>query len=1240
MCPLLCNFSSDYKPTFIYIMRLLKSFKIYIGFTIIFLITGNIQCFSSYNFRQDTVIANVFFEKAKLLEDSAQYDTTISYYEKAAEIYKANKLWVRHIECKNGIIYQLLENKPDKDLQILAWKNIDLATKNLGSTHYCTGDCYSVLGDIFSKHEMVDSAFQHFSKAMQIWKHDEKNLQLRISKAHHNLAKTYSDKGEADLAILNYNKALNILFNHKEKYQTKIADIYNDIGVMYYYSEQLDSCLHYYINAFEILKIHYGPNHTKLTGLYNNIGLIYDMQGKYSEAIEYYNKAIDISLEKTPNDPSLVLYYNNIAICYKNTGEIEKAEEFYSKGLKLSQITYGENHYYSGIFLKNIGSLYTTRGDYEKALEYKKKGANIMINHFGEQNPNSANAYETLGIAFSNVNKLDTALQFFNKSLQLKLKTGVINTRTARSYNNIGATYKFMGDYELAKYYYERSINIHTNIMGEDHIDNIPSLNNLGEIFFLKGETDTAIYYFEKNVNIIIENLGNNHSHLSRAYLNLGAAYNESDQYSKSLDCYFKALKIIENTYGRQHPTYINICINLTHTFNNIGKSDSAIYYSKKAVKNAELVYPDKHPEIAKTYETMGWIYSKTEQPDSAIVYFENAIKSNYLSDELLDNKNLNVQFIIDEIIFIETLDRYSGYLIRLYYETSNEKYLSNAILFSQISLETINSVLLNFNLEESKITLMAKSANIIQNGLEAAWEYYNITNDEKYKSLAFQFSEQNKATILYKSLLKNRITDVNNQNDSIQIYRKELQNKINALKIKILLDNVELVQKDILKTDLFETVVKYNNLDDNIQPTGHKNITNKIASTISVDSIRQHLMPNEIIIEYSLTDSVLFCFIIGNELFEWQRISIGKDFKKEINDYLLSIKKNRLSNFKNLSYQLYEYLIQPIEKYISEDSKLVFIPDKELISLPFESIITKKSEIHDNKFSSANYLLKKHEIAYSYSCALWVENHRDVPVQSENENSIDFIGFAPVFSEDSNVANIPSVNNDLMLSYLPDSLLRSITLNGIKYNELPFSKSEVENIAQIFNKNKKEAEFYLFSEASEENFKKLSSNAKIIHVATHGILNNEYAELSGLLFFLKEEKQEELNDTLTDKLRGYMEMSNDGILFVKEIYGLNLIADLVVLSACETGSGKFIEGEGIISLTRGFLYSGAKNLLVSLWKVGDESTKDLMVNFYNNLTQGNSKSAALRNAKLELINNDETAFPKFWSGFVLIGAD
>ena len=143
------------------------------------------------------------------------------------------------------------------------------------------------------------------------------------------------------------------------------------------------------------------------------------------------------------------------------------------------------------------------------------------------------------------------------------------------------------------------------------------------------------------------------------------------------------------------------------------------------------------------------------------------------------------------------------------------------------------------------------------------------------------------------------------------------------------------------------------------------------------------------------------------------------------------------------------------------------------------------------------------------------------------------------------------------------------------------------------------------------------------MHFATHDFVNSGRPELSGLLL---------AQDTTSGE---------HGVLYSGEIYNLKLNADLVVLSACETGLGKIQKGEGIIGLTRALLYAGAKNIIVSLWQVADESTSDLMVDFYKNslVSKGQiSYSEALRNAKLKMISEGKYAHPIFWSPFILIG--
>jgi CHAT domain-containing protein len=164
----------------------------------------------------------------------------------------------------------------------------------------------------------------------------------------------------------------------------------------------------------------------------------------------------------------------------------------------------------------------------------------------------------------------------------------------------------------------------------------------------------------------------------------------------------------------------------------------------------------------------------------------------------------------------------------------------------------------------------------------------------------------------------------------------------------------------------------------------------------------------------------------------------------------------------------------------------------------------------------------------------------------------------------------------------------------------------------------------YFYSDAKEDSFKINVGDYNIVHVASHSFMNEEQPDISGVVFAQPVDSA----------------YSNDGILYSSEAYNLDLSADLVVLSSCESGLGKLFKGEGMIALTRGFLYSGTSNIMFSLWKIPDKHTSELMVEFYIQMISGKSYSESLRQAKRKLIGNLLTARPRSWAGFLLIGVD
>jgi CHAT domain-containing protein len=339
----------------------------------------------------------------------------------------------------------------------------------------------------------------------------------------------------------------------------------------------------------------------------------------------------------------------------------------------------------------------------------------------------------------------------------------------------------------------------------------------------------------------------------------------------------------------------------------------------------------------------------------------------------------------------------------------------------------------------------------------------------------------------------------------------------------------------------------------------------------------------------------------------------IDKVYKKRNYDRAIkAVRKGVLykSNEIYLQYAhaLYQQLFpKSIPDYIKN---IVIVQDGIMATIPFEVLLTEEVPATESvDYSSLPYLIRDYNLSYTFSANLLYktfENKKLLKPKAEREGMV----LAPVEFDHA--------------------------LEAIKIAEeivpLPGTEIEVLTIDTLFDNNGKLADEFTFYDAKEEIAKSGEMGQyKYIHIASHGFVNQEEPEFSGILLS---------RDTISQK--------EDGVLFSGEIYNINLNAELVTLSACETGLGKIKTGEGIIGLTRALIYAGAKNLTVSLWKVSDESTKKLMIQYYDNflpekvpedLNKSLSYSYALKKAKLDMINGGgEFSHPYYWSPFILIG--
>ncbi len=360
----------------------------------------------------------------------------------------------------------------------------------------------------------------------------------------------------------------------------------------------------------------------------------------------------------------------------------------------------------------------------------------------------------------------------------------------------------------------------------------------------------------------------------------------------------------------------------------------------------------------------------------------------------------------------------------------------------------------------------------------------------------------------------------------------------------------------------------------------------------ISILNIQKKLNHNTTVVEFFSSDSVSHAFVISKNNIYTTTLSTPK-LTKPIEQLRKTITNKSIIPFKEVSHQLYTTLIQPIKDHIIGD-ELIIIPDGSLRHLNFELLLTQNDASKDPRVLS--YLLKEYAISYASSATLLFTPFKNKTTSFKKQECLAF-SFSNTKVSDSKTMSLVNLRNT--------------------HNDLPGTRREIKAISDIIN-----GQYYYGSQAIEANFKKNASQYNILHLALHGEVDNERPENSKLLFTKSK-------DTI-----------EDNYLYSHELFAMDIPAELTVLSACNTGSGKIAKGEGVMSLGNAFQYAGTKSLLLSSWEVSDQTTPELIKYFYINLKKGMNKAKALQQAKLQYLNtaNINRLDPFYWGSFYLVG--
>ncbi|MEQ8186798.1 MAG: CHAT domain-containing protein [Candidatus Eremiobacterota bacterium] len=511
------------------------------------------------------------------------------------------------------------------------------------------------------------------------------------------------------------------------------------------------------------------------------------------------------------------------------------------------------------------------------------------------------------------------------------------------------------------------------------------------------------------------------------------------------------------------------------------------------------------------------------------------------------------------------------------------------------------------------------------------------LIEEGKYKE-AFYYLEMARARSLLDAITGARVDIKKGVKPELLEKDKKLQGEMNYLQSALIREHSRVKPDEEyvreLQGKLLKTREEFKSLQQELLLSNPSySFLTGIKKPLTPDEIQQKVLTeNQFILEYFIKNDKLDVWVISKKSFSFVEIPVPSDeLNKKIEDFRKPFEelKGKESVFidilskcddRNLA-ELYSLIFKPVLEKVSipDNAELFIVPDGILYYLPFEALITEKGKESDRQitfsgFSANKYVIEKYSISYIPSATLLDPSLRE----RKEKPGGTFLGFGnPDFTVIPDVRIIPGMNNFIRLQ----------GRENYYFPPLPGTEKEVKNICDLFRKSGK-TEIYTGINATEENVKSKSSDYRYLLFATHGFLDEENPMYSGLVFTLKGTKDE------------------DGFLRAMEVLNLNLKSELVVLSACETGLGKIRTGEGVIGLTRAFMYAGSHAVVVSLWSVESASTARLMEIFYKNLMAGMTKAEALRKAKITLMKETEViegnrlsySHPFFWAPFVMVG--
>jgi CHAT domain-containing protein/Tfp pilus assembly protein PilF len=1059
---------------------------------------------------------------------------------------------------------------------------------------------YIKKGDLARAEPLYLEAFQLFDKRLGP---DQFDTVGSLS----NLAETFWLLRDKRRALRMYELALTTQEAKFGPQHLDVAKLLTRLGTAYRANGNYAAAEERFIRALNIYEKQFGPDHQEVGHSLNRLGGLYRVMGEYELSVKHYERALGI-LEKAfgPDNTEVATVLDNLGLVYQEQGKLGLAEQTHKRALATFEKLFEPNHIDVGIALGNLASVYERMGSFDRAEEFYRRELVINEQQYGTAHP----AYATTLDNFANLyqRKLDykRAEQMRKLALEIYLKSyGPDHLDVAIALSNLALLYLEEGDYVQAERMFLQSLSIRTHAYGEKHHDVVNTLINLGSVYRLKGDYPSAMRMYRSALRVAEEISDAEDPHVVDALIGVGDIYRKIGDLGPAEKLYKRALEIHRKAYGRDSSLTIGSLASLYFERGDLVQAEQLFKQALELLKkdgenNPAFAIGLSH--LAELYHMKGQ-YAKAE---------EMYLRARTIFEVTFGDEHPNIAGSLFQLSLIKWAQRDISTATHLLSRANDleERYLTRMLptgsesqkkLFL-IDLSPMTHATLSFNANaaprDPAATRLALTTVLRRKGraLDAMTDETGALRrrlDPQDKDLFDRLSTARTSYAAMAGTVSGNSSERRAQllklQDQIESLEAQAGRRSSELRITTQAVTIEKIQTAVPAGAVLVELVAFTTY--NAKANSYEGLygANKYAAYV-----------------LGRTGDPVFV-----DLGDAERID------RAVTRLRASLRNPASTDTKPASRALDELIMQPIRKHLGAARTILVSPDGALNLVPFDAFVDEQGR----------YLIENYTVIYLTSGRDLLRlqttgQSRDLPKIFANP-LYDLTASRLQPTTTSGLTNLlagPNANNR-----------RSRDFADVSYRPLPGTAAEAEAIGRILP----EASLAMQQNATERAVK-MVNRPLILHIATHGYFLSKQSESSPVKTASRG-TVDTLNNVSTGNgsenpllrsglilagiKQGQSGPGEDGVLTALEVSGLDLWGTkLVVLSACETGLGDVKNGEGVYGLRRALVLAGSETQVMSLWKVSDAGTRDLMTAYYTRLKNDEGRAEALRQVQLEML--------------------